>query len=120
MAVAILYKGSDEVIQLTITDEVTDLPVDLALCDDIIVSAYQTKENIIQQWLLSESEVTITDASNGICQVNLDRDNTAKIPSKRVYGEVVLQYVDADFEDGVRLVKNIPTLVLFDLKDSVT
>ena len=120
MAVAKLYKGSDSVIQFTVTDVVTELPIDLADCDDITVSAFQKSDSIIQQWKLSDSEVTITDASNGICQVNLDRDNTADLPTARVFGEVILNYVNADFEGGIMQIKNTPVLILFDLIDSAT
>lgn len=117
MALTEIYKGSDEVIVITVTDG-TD-PIDLATADDITVSVYQRSDVIIQQWKLSDSEVTITDASNGICQVNLDRDNTADLESKRLYIEVALQLVNADFESGVMIEKdsNVP---LCDLANSPT
>jgi len=116
MALTEILKGSDEVIQITITDG-TD-PIDLATADDITVSVYQRADVIIQQWKLSDSEVIITDASNGICTVNLDRDNTENLESKRLYIQVDLQLVNAGFEDGVMIEKDIKPLC--DLLNSVS
>lgn len=116
MSLPTIYKGSDEVIQITITDGTN--PIDLSTADDIFVYAYQTKEDIIQSWSLGEGDVTITNASNGICKVNLDRDNTMKIPEKRIYIEVDLQLVNASFEDGFSLEKDIKPLC--DLLNSVS
>lgn len=116
MSFPIIYKGSDEVIQITITDG-TD-PIDLATVEDVSVYCYQTKENIIQSWKLSDGGVTITNASLGICKVNLDRDNTLKLPSKRIYIEVDLTLVNADFEDGISIEKDIEALC--DLENSVS
>lgn len=111
-----IYKGSDEVIQITITNG-TD-PIDLGAVDDIFVFAYQTKEDIIQSWTLGDGDVIITDAANGICKVNLDRDNTKNLPEKRLYIEVDLQLVNTDFEDGVMIEKDIKPLC--DLLNSVS
>jgi len=116
MALVTKYKGSDEVIQITITDG-TD-PIDLSTVEDITVSAYQTKEDIIQSWKLSETTVVITNASLGICKVNLDRDNTMNLPERRIYVEVDLTSVNAGFEDGVSIQKDIKPLC--DLLNSVT
>lgn len=117
MALAIMYKGSDEVIAITVTSNGTD-PIDLNTAEDITVSAYQTKEDIIQSWKLSEGEVIITDAVNGKCKVNLDRNNSATLPEKRIFIEVALTLVNADFENGISIEKDIQPLC--DLKNSVT
>ena len=117
MSLPVIYKGSDEVIVITVTTNGTT-PIDLATADDIFVFAYQTKEDIIQSWSLGEGDVTITDASNGVCTVNLDRDNTLKIPEKRIYIEVDLQLVNADFEGGISIEKDIEPLC--DLLNSVS
>lgn len=116
MALAIMYKGSDEVIQITVTDG-TDA-IDLNTVEDITVSAYQTKEDIIQQWKLSDGDVTITNASAGICKVNLDRNNSATLPEKRIFIEVALTLVNTDFEDDISIEKDVKPLC--DLKNSVT
>ena len=116
MALTEIYKGSDEVIQITVTDG-TD-PIDLATVEDITVSVFQRKEDIIQQWKLSLSEVTITDASNGICKVNMDRDTTETLSEGRLYIEVDLTLVNSDFEDEISIEKDIK--VLCELKNSVT
>lgn len=118
MSLPVIYKGSDEVIQLTITDA-DGAPVVPSTVEDIIISVYQTKENVIQKWLLSEGTVDIFDDADGIVRVNLDRDNTEKIPQKRIYLEVAVETTNADFEDGVarQIQSDIP---LCDLKNSVT
>lgn len=117
MALAIMYKGSDEVIVITVTSDGTS-PIDLNTVEDITVSAFQNKEDIVQQWKLSDGDVTITDASNGVCKVNLDRKNSATLPEKRIYIEVDLTLVNSDFEDDISIEKD--TKPLCDLKNSVT
>lgn len=116
MAFAVIYKGSDEVIEITVTNG--SIAIDLNTVEDIIVSAYQTKDVVLQQWRLSDSDVEITDASAGKCKVNLDRDNTQNLPEKRIYIEVDLKLINADFEDGFSIEKDIQPLC--DLKNSVT
>lgn len=113
-----MYKGSDEVVVITVTSDGTT-PIDLATADDIFVYAYQTKEDIIQSWSLGEGDVVITDASNGVCKVYLDRDNTSQLPEKRIYIEVDLKLVNANFEDGFSLEKQ-SDIPLCDLKNSVS
>jgi len=112
-----MYKGSDEVIEITVTSDGTTA-IDLATADDIIVTCYQTKEEIIQQWTLGDGDVIITDASAGECKVYLDRDNTINLPEKRIYIQVDLQLVNANFESGVSIEKDIEPLC--DLYNSVT
>lgn len=116
MALPIICKGSDEIIQITVTDGTN--AIDLNEAEDITVSVYQTADVIIQQWLLSENEVTLVDAENGICSVALDRDNTNGLPTKRLYVQVDLKLVNAAFEDGYAIEKDIKPLC--DLQNSVT
>jgi len=113
----IIYKGSDEVINITITDA-NGAAIPISNTEEIIVSVYQTKEDIIQQWLLSDgSLITVSDA-NGIVQANLDRDNTAEIPLRRLFMEVVVEITDTDFEaNAQRMI--VSDIVLADLKNSV-
>lgn len=117
MSAPIIYKGSDEVINITITDaDGVAIPIsDLTEC---IVSVYQTKEDIIQQWLLSENSLLIVNDSAGIVRANLDRDNTIEIPLRRLYMEVVAEITDTNFETNTQRMI-VSDIVLADLKNSV-
>lgn len=117
MALPVMYKGSDEVIQITVTTDGTT-PIDLNTVEDITVSAYQTQADVIQSWKLSEGGVVITDAANGKCKVNLDRNNSSTLPEKRIFIEVALTLVNTDFEGDISIEKDIKPLC--DLKNSVT
>ena len=117
MSVAIIYKGSDEVINITITDA-DALPIPISDLDECIVSVYQTKEDIIQQWTLSSGSLITVDDAAGIVQANLDRDNTTEIPLKRLYMEVVAEIADTNFEANTQRMI-VSDIVLADLKNSV-
>jgi len=119
-----IYKNSDEVIQVIITDG-TD-PINPNDTSDIIISVYQQLEVIIQQWKLSDGTVSIFDAANGKVRVNLDRANTANLPEKRLYIEVAVEFANVDFEGGIQVEfgrdaddNTIPYIVLADLKNTV-
>ena len=116
MSLATIYKGSDEIIEITVTTDGTT-PIDLNTVNDILIVAYQTKEDIIQSWQLSDSTVIITDASNGVCKVYLDRDNTINLPEKRLNLQGSLKLVDSDFEDSFSI--EIDIVPLCNLLNSV-
>lgn len=118
MAVEILFQGSDEVIEVTILDGDGNA-INPNSTSDIIISCYQNKEVIIQQWKKSASQVDIVDAVNGVVSVNLDRQNTLNLPLKRIYVEVAIQITNADFQSGYSLEKQ-SDIVLCDLKNSAT
>jgi len=113
----IIYKGSDEVINITITDA-DGVAIPISDTEEIIVSVYQTKEDIIQQWKKSDSSLVTVSDVNGIVQANLDRDNTAEIPLRRLYMEVVVEITDTDFETNIQRMI-VSDIVLADLKNSV-
>lgn len=83
--------------------------------EDIEVAIYQKRDNVIQLFKLSESEVEIVSASGGEILVRLDRVNTAKINTANpLFVEVVPVSADADFEGGIRrwdaIVKQLPKI----------
>lgn len=114
----IVFIGSDEIIEVTIKDS-DNSPINIGSLQDIIISCYQTKEDIIQQWILSDSQVTVVNESAGIVSVNLDRDNTKKLRLKRLYLEIAVKIANASFEDGYSLQK-VSDIALADLKNSVS
>lgn len=119
MSLPIIPKGADEVIEITLTD-VDGNPINPNDCNDVIVSVYQTKEDAIQQWKMSDDDLVIVgDGSTGKVQVALDRNNTAKLPEKRLFLEVCIETANDDFENNTQ--RQIATdIALADLKNSVT
>lgn len=117
MALPVIYKGSDERIRITLTDAdgVALNPDDL---EDIIVSVYQKKETPIQQWKLSDGDVKVDDADDGIVSVYLDRDNTKDIPEMRLFLEVIAELENTEFEDDTQRMI-VSDIALADLKNSV-
>lgn len=116
--IPIIYKGSDSNIVVTVKDYTGEA---LTISDliDVVVSAYQTKSEIIQQWKVSDSSLVIVTDNEGIVQANLDRDNTENLPCKRLYLEVKIIASNTDFESGEQ-VSIISDIVLADLKNSVS
>jgi hypothetical protein len=117
MSTPIIYKGSDEVINITITDA-DGLAIPISDLTECIVSVYQTREDIIQQWLLSDTSLIVVNSASGIVQANLDRDNTTEIPLRRLFMEVVAEITDTNFETNTQRMI-VSDIVLADLKNSV-
>jgi len=117
MAIPIIYKGADEVINITITDADGNA-IPISDLEEIIVSIYQVKETVIQQWLLSDNSLVVVDDAGGIVQANFDRDNSDTIPLKRLYLEVVAELANTDFESNTQRMI-VSDIVLADLKNSV-
>ena len=117
MSTPIIYKGSDEVINVTITDA-DGVAIPISDLSEVVVSVYQTKEEIIQQWLLSEGSLLVVNDSAGIVQANLELDNTIEIPLKRLFMEVVVEISDTNFETNTQRMI-VSDIVLADLKNSV-
>lgn len=97
--------GTNKDIPILITIKDTDgVVVNINTFDeDIEVAIYQKRENIIQFFKQSDSQVETVVAANGTIKVYLDRTNTAKINTLNpLFLEVVPISVDANFEDGIR------------------
>lgn len=113
----ILTRNSDEIIEVELLD-FEDNPINPTSCQDIIVSVYQLKDDVLQQWQKTLGEVSVYDAANGLIHVKLDRLNTKNIPLKRLFVEVALYFSDADFEGGVQIQRQ-SDIPLADLINSV-
>jgi hypothetical protein len=119
MGFPVIPQGADEVIEITLTDA-NGNAINPNDCLDVIVSVYQTKENTIQQWKLSDGDITVDgDGSAGIIQMGLDRNNTSTLPIARLFLEVCIETTNTEFEDDIQrqIATDIP---LADLKNSVT
>jgi len=118
MSVPIIYKGQDEIIQLTLTES-GGSAITISILSDVIISVYQTKDDIIQQWKISNSSLIVISDAGGIVVANLDRDNLMNIPLKRLFFEIAVIVSNSDFEDGIqKIIKS--DIVLADLKNSVS
>lgn len=116
--IPIIYKGSDENINVTVK-KIDGSALTISDLVDVVVSAYQTKSEIIQQWKVSDGSLITVADDEGIVQANLDRDNTENMPCKRLYLEVKVISTNSDFESGEQ-VAIVSDIVLADLKNSVS
>ena len=96
-----LIQGSDYTIALTLTDSNGDA-VDIATLEQLNVFVYQKRTNIVQEWSLADSSITIVDASNGKVSVALDRSNTYDTKTSRLFAEVAFATEDTNFEDDLK------------------
>lgn len=117
MAIPTIYKGADEVINVTITDG-DGVAIPISSLSEVIVSVYQNKETVLQQWKKSDGSLVTVSSSGGIVQANLDRNNTNAIPLKRLFLEVVAELANTDFASNKQRMI-VSDIVLADLKNSV-
>ena len=114
--IPIIYKGGDNEINITVM--YSGSPVTISDIMDIVVTAYQTKSEIVQQWKISDNSIEVVDDSAGEVRMYLDRDNTINIPPKRLYMDIVFEFNNNNFEDGIRKVVT-SDIVLADVKYSI-
>lgn len=97
MAFPIISSNSDNVIELTLTDENGD-PINPTGLQGIEVAVYQKREVVLQKW----DSVTTTDGANGKCEVYLDKANLKGISGKRLFLEVAIEVTNSNFADNVQ------------------
>ena len=115
----IIFTGSDQIVIVTLKDNSGNI-IPPSTTSDIIITAYQTKENIVQQWKASDGKVTTVNDSQGTVAVNLDRDNTINLPPKRLFLEVIIELSNPDFEGGIQRLSNTGGgIVLCDLETTI-
>lgn len=119
MGLPIIPKGADEVIEVTLQDGDGNA-INPNSCLDVIVSVYQTKQDIVQQWKKSDDQMTVIGGgTTGKVRVGLDGVNTAKLPEARLYLEVCIVVTNTLFEGGEQ--RQIATdISMADIKNSVT
>jgi len=103
--IPIIFTGSDEIITVTLNDG-SGVIIPPSTLTDVIISCYQTKGEIIQQWLMSDGDVIVVSDPAGTVKVYLDRDNTINLPEKRLYLEVIVELANANFESGTQRTGN--------------
>lgn len=117
MAFPLIYKGGDEVLNITLTDS-TGAAINPNDCEDITVDIYQKKEFVVQQFKLSNATIIIQNEDTGQIRVMLDAESTSKLDAGRVYMQVILEINNVQFDKIQKFVKaDIP---ICDLKESVS
>lgn len=114
--IPIIYKGGDKEINIAV--KYSGQPVTISEILDITVSVYQTKSDIIQQWKKSNDSIEVVDDAGGLIRMYLDRDNTIKIPAKRLYMDIVFEFTNSNLESSIQKVVQ-SDIVLADLKYSI-
>jgi hypothetical protein len=108
MALNQIQTGSDHTLQLTINDN-TGVPVDLDNADNIAVSIYQKRSNILAEYSLSAGTVVIINANTGRANVYVNRSSLNEVPEGKLYAEVTVDIDNNNFTNNVKrsIVSNI-------------
>lgn len=101
----IIYFPSDQEIKITITNS-DGTAFDLTTADlDITVILYQKKNDQIQEFKKSNTEIDLTSAALGILFVKLDRKNAEDCIEGILLAEVELQLTDTDYADNKKVIR---------------
>lgn len=92
--------GSDFTIQLTIEDE-NGNGVNIGNCDDIIVYLYQKREYVLAEYKLSDNQIVVIDAINGIVAIYAE-GNVIEVQEGKLFCEAVIDIVDANYDKGYK------------------
>ena len=108
MALKSIQTGADHTLQLTINDN-TGVPVDLDNADNIAVSIYQKRSNILAEYSLANNTVVIIDANTGRANVYVNRSSLNEVPEGKLYAEVTVDMDNNNFTGNVKrtIVSNI-------------
>jgi hypothetical protein len=117
MALNQIQTGSDHTLQLTINDS-AGTAVDLDNADNIVVSIYQKRSNILAEYSLEAGTVVIINANNGRANVYINRSSLNEVVEGKLYAEVTVDIDNVNFADDVKrsIVSNI---LLGEIKVSV-
>lgn len=98
MSLATAPKGTDITLQFVLAQDA--VPLDLTNATEIEVKVYQRKDDVLATFLLSDSEVVVTDATAGECECYLNRESLDKIRSGRLFTQIFVTIPNADFANG--------------------
>lgn len=98
-----IVRKSDNVVQVTINGSDGN-PITISGLNDLEITVYQGAKKIIQQWRISNGNITIVNDAGGIVSVNLDRAKLTvnKTNIEKIFLEVAASFTDAEFVDGIR------------------
>lgn len=106
-----MIKGATYVIEVTITDTDTGLPIDLTNVTGILVGLYGDGKRLFGKWSLNAKDgyddVTITDAVNGVIEVSLSSNESINALEKMAKMEVLITFNNPNYNDNTQI--NIAT-----------
>ena len=104
-----IMTGADFPMTLTLKND-DGTAININNLNTLQILVYQKKEQVIQSWDL-DAGVTVVSASDGQVSIILDRTNTAGLPEKPMYMEVIYGVVNSDAVEGELLVSSAPKLI---------
>ena len=117
-----LPRSSDSRVRFTVTGSDGN-PITISGLEDLDIYIYQKPKKVIQQWNLDDGTIDIITDAAGLVEVLLDRANTQfllfKSDRSEVKGEVRATFVDADFEDGLRVEIATDITLFFDSEEVI-
>lgn len=119
---ATLPRSSDSRVRFTVTGSDGN-PITISGLEDLDIYIYQKPKKVIQQWNLDDGTIDIITDAAGLVEVLLDRANTQFLlfqsDRSEVKGEVRATFVDADFEDGLRVEIATDITLFFDSEEVI-
>ncbi len=119
---ATLPRSSDSRVRFTVTGSDGN-PITISGLEDLDIYIYQKPKKVIQQWNLDDGTIDIITDAAGLVEVFLDRANTQFLlfqsDRSEVKGEVRATFVDADFEDGLRVEIATDITLFFDSEEVI-
>lgn len=101
-----IFRSEDRVIEFTVTDDTTALPFDLADAIGIVIMLYQFADKPLEQYSLIASagyqDITITDAPNGVMEINYESAKSKMAIDKPLYADIKIRIQNANFSAGVQ------------------
>ena len=119
---ATLPRSSDSRVRFTVTGSDGN-PITISGLEDLDIYIYQKPKKVIQQWNLDDGTIDIITDAAGLVEVFLDRANTQFLlfqsDRSEIKGEVRATFVDADFEDGLRVEIATDITLFFDSEEVI-
>lgn len=101
MAVATIVQGADSTIQLTINDS-NGNPITISTLENLSFFVYQKRENILGEYSLGESTISITDDFNGKVAIYFPREQSEGAVIGDLFCEIWVDVQNANFSSGFK------------------
>lgn len=99
-----IFKSEDKIIEFTVTDEETGLPVDLNTPIGIIVMLYQFADKPLDKYSFVASsgykDIRVTDHVNGVMEISYEGIISKLTNDKMLYAEIKLRFTNGNFPLG--------------------
>jgi hypothetical protein len=90
--------GTDHTLKFALA--VNSAPLDLTEVEEIEVKVYQKKSNILANFLLSDNEVEITSAANGLCECFLAKESITNVPTGKLFIQISVDVPNENIDSG--------------------